>query len=103
MANASFVKKNNEKDLNQKSRVISHPNIGTWGQRRLPIIHSAEHNPRCQHFAQDDNYDDDLDVPMIMMTGDDDPLVRDDNARDNKEELKVISTAGMSMKAEFYV
>ena len=68
MANASFVKKNNEKDLNQKSRVISHPNIGTWGQRRLPIIHSAEHNPRCQHFAQDDCYDDDLDVPMIAMT-----------------------------------
>ena len=68
MANASFVKKNNEKDLNQKSRVISHPNIGTWGQRRLPIIHSAEHNPRCQHFAQDDDYDDDLDVPMIAMT-----------------------------------
>ena len=92
--------------MNQKSKVISHPNIGTWGQRRLPIIHSAEHNPRCQHIAQDDDYDDDLDVLMIVIAsfaGDDDALVRDNNAWDNKEELKVISTAEMSMKAEFYV
>ena len=59
---------NNEKDLNQKSKVISHPNIGTWGQRRLPIIHSAEHNPSCQHFAQDGDYEDDLDIMLIMMT-----------------------------------
>ena len=59
---------NNEKDLNQKSKVISHPNIGTWGQRRLPIIHSAEHNPRCQHFAQDGDYEDDLDIMMVVMT-----------------------------------
>ena len=62
-----LCQKINEKDLNQKSKVISHPNIGTWGQRRLPIIHSAEHNPRCQHFAQDGDYYDDLDVPMIVI------------------------------------
>ena len=45
------------------------------------------------------HYDDNDDI----FAGDDDALVRDDNAWDKKEELKVISTAGMSMKAEFYV
>ena len=38
-----------------------------------------------------------------IFAGDDDAPVRDDNVWDDKEEMKVISTAGMSMKAEFYV